>query len=91
MRVCTTHLSVTQAGAVHLTQDGLAIESKVGYTSLSKTVQLQIAKDQMLIDNGDVSAAQWIFSRSAVTGRVGPSGPLAEALDKASISWSAGA
>src|SRR5262249_38685573 len=32
-----------------LTQEGLAIESKVGYTSLTRGVQSQIAKDQLLM------------------------------------------
>jgi filamentous hemagglutinin len=70
-----------------LTQNDLAIESKVGYTSLTRTVQSQVAKDQLLMQNGDVSGVQWEFSRSAVTGQVGPSGPLAAALAKAGIPW----
>jgi hypothetical protein len=70
-----------------LTQEGIGIESKVGYTSLTRSVQSQIAKDQALLDNGDLSGVQWIFSRSGVTGRVGPSGPLADALGKAGIPW----
>ncbi|HEU5004348.1 MAG TPA: RHS repeat-associated core domain-containing protein, partial [Actinomycetota bacterium] len=73
-----------------LTQDGLAIESKVGYTSLTKSIQLQIAKDQLLMQNPAISGVEWVFSASAVTGQVGPSGPLAEALDKAGIAWSIG-
>ena len=70
-----------------LTQEGLAIESKVGYTSLTWTVQSQVAKDQLLMQNEDVSGVQWEFSPSAVTGRVGPSGPSAAALAKAGIPW----
>lgn len=73
-----------------LTQNGLAIESKVGYTSLSSSIQAQIAKDQLLIENGDVTGVQWVFGRSAVTGQIGPSGPLGAALDKAGIPWSLG-
>lgn len=73
-----------------LTQDGLAIESKVGYTSLTQSIQTQIAKDQLLMQNPAISGVQWEFSPSAVTGQVGPSGPLAAALDKAGIPWSIG-
>lgn len=70
-----------------LTQEGIGIESKVGYTSLTRSIQAQIAKDQALLDSGDLSGVQWIFSRSGVTGRAGPSGPLGAALDKAGIPW----
>jgi hypothetical protein len=70
-----------------LTHEGIGIESKVGYTSLTRSIQSQIAKDQLLMDNGDLSGVQWIFGRSGVTGQVGPSGPLGAALDKAGIPW----
>lgn len=72
-----------------LTQDGLAIESKVGYTSLTKSIQLQIAKDQLLMQNPAISGVEWELGPSAVTGQVGPSG-LAAALDTAGIPWSIG-
>lgn len=71
-----------------LTPEGGEIESKVGYTSLTKSIASQIEKDQWLVKNGDVSSVEWEFSRSEVTGRAGPSGPLAAALDKAGIRWS---
>jgi len=35
-----------------LTPEGLAIESKVGYTSLTQSIQMQIAKDQLLLESG---------------------------------------
>lgn len=70
-----------------LTHSGLAIESKVGRTSLTGTVSQQIAKDQMLMRSGDVSGVQWVFTRSAVTGQVGPTGPLMAALNNAGIPW----
>jgi hypothetical protein len=73
-----------------LTAQGEAIESKVGYTSLSQSVQTQIAKDQLLMQSGDVSGVRWVFGPSGVTGQVGPSGPLAAALEKAGIPWSIG-
>lgn len=71
-----------------LTPQDLAIESKVGYSTLDKSIQLQIDKDVLLMQNGDVSGVEWMFSRSASTGLVGPSNPLAQALAKAGISWS---
>jgi len=71
-----------------LTQSGLGIESKVGRTSLTATTRSQIAKDSLLVRNGDVTGIEWVFSRSAVTGRIGPTAPLADALSKASIPWS---
>lgn len=73
-----------------LTQDGLAIESKVGRTSLTSGIQSQIAKDQLLLQNGDVNGVQWVFGRSGVTGQIGPTGPLQAALDKAGIGWTLG-
>ncbi len=71
-----------------LTQGLVGIESKVGRTSLTATTRSQIAKDSLLLRNGDVNGIEWVFSRSGVTGQIGPTGPLASALDKAGISWS---
>jgi hypothetical protein len=73
-----------------LTQDGLAIESKVGRTSLTSDTVLQIAKDQLLLNNPRISGVTWVFTRSGVTGNIGPTGPLATALDKAGIPWMLG-
>ena len=70
-----------------LTTDRVAIESKVGYTTLTDTVQKQIEKDQLLAENGAVKDVQWAFTQSDVTGGVGPSGPLKEALEQAGIKW----
>jgi len=71
-----------------LTQGGLGIESKVGRTSLTAATRSQIAKDSLLLRNGDVTGVEWVFSRSGVTGQVGPTGPLSDALGKAGIPWS---
>jgi RHS repeat-associated protein len=73
-----------------LTAGRQAIESKVGRTSLTSDVSSQIAKDQWLMQNGDVASVRWVFSRSGVTGQIGPTGPLADALDKAGIPWTLG-
>lgn len=71
-----------------LTQGLVGIESKVGRTSLTATTRSQIAKDSLLLRNGDVNGVEWVFSRSGVTGQIGPTGPLADALGKAGIRWS---
>jgi len=74
-----------------LTQNGLAIESKVGRASLTSDIRAEIAKDQWLLQNNpDITGIQWVFTRSAVTGQIGPTGPLAAALDKAGIPWGLG-
>lgn len=70
-----------------LTQSGLGIESKVGRTSLTATTRSQIAKDSLLMSNGDVTGIEWVFSRSGVTGQIGPTGPLTDALSRAGIPW----
>ena len=70
-----------------LTPSGLAIESKVGRTSLTSAVRSQIVKDQLLLQDGAVTGVQWVFTRSDVTGRVGPTAPLAAALNKAGVPW----
>lgn len=69
-----------------LTQQGLAVESKVGRTSLTASVKAQIAKDVWLLANSPrVKSVQWVFTRSE--GQIGPTAPLAGALDKAAIPW----
>jgi len=67
--------------------EGVAHESKVGYTTLTSNIQRQIAKDAELMATGKVDEVVWHFFQSPVTGLVGPSGPLEEALDAAGISW----
>jgi len=54
---------------------------------LTQNIQMQIVKDELLLEAGQVSSLRWVFTASGVTGRVGPSGPLAAALDKAGIPW----
>lgn len=71
-----------------LTRGGLGIESKVGRTSFTAATRSQVAKDSLLLGNGDVTGMEWVFSRSGVTGQIGPTGPLADALGKAGIPWS---
>jgi hypothetical protein len=72
-----------------LTEDGLAIESKVGRTSLTSRVQQQIGRDVELLNNplSPVSSLRWEFGRSPITGLGGPTRPLQAALEKAGIPW----
>lgn len=71
-----------------LTQDGRAIESKSGRTSLTKDVRRQIQKDVELRRNGAggrVRSLEWHFSTSPKTGKVGPSKPLKKELRRNNI------
>jgi len=72
-----------------LTPDGLAIESKVGRTSLTPRVRQELSRDAELLRDKDTEAksVRWEFSKSPTTGRIGPTGPLREALRKAGIPW----
>ena len=63
----------------------VAHESKVGYTTLTPSISLQIAKDAELIAARDIDAAIWHFFRSPQTGLGGPSAPLRQALQQAGI------
>ena len=79
----------TSLGARYIDQlvGGTANESKVGYTTLTQTIQKQIAKDSELL-GGDptINAVTWHFFESPVTGAGGASAPLIDALEKAGIS-----
>ncbi|WP_206957401.1 DUF6862 domain-containing protein [Trinickia acidisoli] len=65
--------------------DGVANESKVGYTSLTSSVQTQIAKDAELMNSGAVNGVNWHFFTSPVTGLGGPSQPLLNTLQGSGI------
>lgn len=60
---------------------------KLGRTSKTAFVLEQIAKDKALMadPNSGVKAVTWVFERSATTGKVGPTGPLARELLEAGI------
>ena len=70
-----------------LTFRGVTIESKVGYTSLTPSVQSQINKDVSLLADRLVTGLRWEFTASAVTGRIGPSPALAAELERVGIPW----
>ncbi|HEU4730906.1 MAG TPA: SpvB/TcaC N-terminal domain-containing protein [Kofleriaceae bacterium] len=65
--------------------NGIAHESKVGYTTLTPSVAKQIAKDAELMATGQIKGATWHFFESPVTKLGGPSGPLRQALEAAGI------
>jgi RHS repeat-associated protein len=77
----------TSQGARYIDQlaNGIANESKVGYTSLTPNVQLQIAKDVELLQTQQIQGSTWHFFTSPVTGIGGPSQPLLNALQQAGI------
>ena len=63
----------------------IAIESKVGRTGLTKRVRQELARDVKMLRSGQVDRVQWEFSRSGVTGKSGPTGPLRQKLEKFGI------
>ncbi|MCA8983863.1 MAG: hypothetical protein KDA76_08900 [Planctomycetaceae bacterium] len=65
--------------------NGISRESKVGRTSLTQRVRLQIAKDVELLNNArsGITSVEWHFFPSS-TG-VGPTAPLRRALEQANI------
>lgn len=67
--------------------NGVAHESKVGYTTLTKNVQTQISKDAFLIQSGQIDGATWHFFKSPVTGKGGASQPLINELNKNKINY----
>ena len=69
---------------------GVAHESKVGYTSLTKSIRLQILKDIELINNRVIKSSHWHFYKSPKTGKIGASKPLRDFLDKHGIKYSYG-
>ena len=67
--------------------NGIANESKVGYTSFTSTIRGQIAKDAELIQTGRIDGATWNFFTSPVTGKGGASQPLLDALRQNGIDY----
>jgi hypothetical protein len=65
--------------------NGVAHESKVGYTSATAFVKNQISKDVELRAAGDVNKVVWHFFTSPVTGQIGPTNALRAALRQARI------
>lgn len=93
----STQITVSTGGCVEVCNgvarrfdvvaDGTAYESKVGYTSLTKTVKRQIESDAYLIKNGAIQNSQWHFYSSDITNQLGPTKPLLDYLDSKGISY----
>lgn len=80
------YFRTTQGGRfVDQLVSGIAHESKVGYTSLTKSISKQIAKDMELMATRQIEGSTWHFFESPVTGLRGPSAPLRAALEEAGI------
>ena len=79
----------TSEGGRYIDQlvNGVANESKVGYTTLTKSITTQIAKDAEIVKNGTggVQSSVWHFFKSPVTGQGGASAPLLKELAKNGI------
>ena len=65
----------------------VAHESKVGYTSLTKKIKIQIAKDAELLKDKEISAAVWHFYKSPKIGKIGATKPLLDELKKNNIKY----
>jgi len=80
------YFGTTQGGRyVDQLAAGVANESKVGYQSLTPSIQRQISKDAELLNGGSVQSVNWHFFQSPVTGLGGPSQPLRNALQQNGI------
>ena len=79
----------TSMGGRYIDQmaDGIAHESKVGRTSLSRRVKKQILKDAELMATGEIEGAHWHFFRSGVTGKIGGTQPLLDYLTEKGIPY----
>jgi hypothetical protein len=49
---------------------------------------IQVMKDSYLVANSDaVKSVEWVFGRSPVTGKIGPTQRLRQLLDDYNIPW----
>lgn len=78
----TTVGGVRRVDVLKLGDGTLAIESKVGRTSLGSRERQELARDWWLQRQGQVGGVRWEFSPSGVNGGVGPSPALQRMLDK---------
>lgn len=67
--------------------DGVAHESKVGYTCLSQRIKMQIIKDAELLKTEQIVESHWHFFVSGVTGKGGASQPLIDFLEQNGIKY----
>lgn len=64
---------------------GVAHESKVGYTSATKFIKTQIAKETFLLSKGELKQSIWHFYRSPITGKIGATKNLINLLKSNNI------
>lgn len=78
----------TSVGGRYIDQviNGMAYESKVGSVKLTDFVSRQVAKDVELMVTGQVDSVSWVFFKSPVTGKIGPSEGLYQLLIQNGIS-----
>ncbi|WP_056004482.1 LysM peptidoglycan-binding domain-containing protein [Sphingomonas sp. Leaf67] len=78
----TTVGGVRRVDVLKLGDETLAIESKVGRTSLGSRERQELARDWWLQRQGQVGGVRWEFTPSGVNGGIGPSPALQRMLDK---------
>jgi len=71
---------------VPLDGSNIAIESKVGLTSLDSRIRQELARDWWLARQGQVNT-MWEFTPSPITGEVGPTSALLQKLQKLQIPY----
>ncbi|WP_432805270.1 RHS repeat domain-containing protein [Escherichia coli] len=66
--------------------DGVTgIESKVGRTGITARVRQEVARDIKILRSGQLDQIEWVFTRSPTTGKIGPTKPLEDLLNKHGI------
>jgi RHS repeat-associated protein len=70
-----------------LTAERGSIEAKLGRTGVTRRTRQEVQRDVELRRDGKVSSLEWVFGTSPVTGKVGPTRPLADLLDANDIPW----
>ena len=79
----------TSLGARYIDQlaNNIAHESKVGYTTLTERIMIQIQKDVELISKGVIDGSVWHFFESTVNGKKGASEELIKYLIEKGIEY----
>jgi hypothetical protein len=78
----------TRFRIIDVLDQGVANESKMGYTELSDLVRSQISKDAWLVKNNpNIKDVVWHFFRSGNTGKVGAAPEVLQALQQNGIKY----